>query len=65
MIIPIDKEKKVILLGWLQQGYIDTLDLPEAYKDGSLFEELLKETSIEDDSENGILCVKKLNIRIL
>lgn len=52
MIIPIDKEKKIILLGWLQQGYIDTLDLPEAYKDGSMFEELLKETSVEDDSEN-------------
>lgn len=57
MIIPIDKEKKIILLGWLQQGYIDTLDLPEAYKDGSMFEELLKETSVEDDSENEVLSI--------
>ena len=49
MRIQIDKGKKIILLRWLQQGYIETLDLPEAYKDISLFEELLKESGTEDD----------------
>ena len=45
MVIKLDRAKKIILLKWLQQGYIDTLDLPEAYKDSTLFFELLKESS--------------------
>lgn len=53
MEIVIDREKKLVLLKWLKQGYIDTLDLPEAYKDGTLFMELLKESSIEEASEDS------------
>ena len=49
MRLNIDRERRLILLKWLKQGYIDTLDLPEAYKGGSLFYELLKESSIEED----------------
>lgn len=49
MILQIDREKKLILLKWLKQGYIDTLDMPDAYKDGNLFYELLKESSLNDD----------------
>ena len=45
----IDREKKLILLKWLKQGYIDTLDIPNAYKDGNLFMELLKESSVNDE----------------
>ena len=52
MRIPIDREKRVILLKWLQQGYIETLDLPEAYSKGnSLFLELLKSTRVVDEEE--------------
>lgn len=51
MIVKIDREKKIILLKWLRQGYINTLDLPEAYKDSNLFLELLMETGIKEDNE--------------
>lgn len=50
--VTIDREKRLILLKWLRQGYIDTLDMPEAYKGGNLFLELLKESSVEDDEES-------------
>ena len=43
----------MVLLKWLKQGYIDTLDLPEAYKDGTLFMELLKESNVEYTSEEN------------
>lgn len=52
MLIPLDREKKIILLRWLKQGFIDTLDLPEAYKDSTLFFELLRESGMIEDSEN-------------
>lgn len=53
MILQIDREKKVVLLKWLKQGFIDTLDLPDAYKDGTLFFELLQQSSMCDqDSGN-------------
>lgn len=52
MQIPLDREKKIILLRWLKQGFIDTLDLPEAYRDSTLFFELLKESGMTEDSEN-------------
>lgn len=52
MRLAIDREKKLILLKWLKQGYIDTLDLPEAYKDGTLFLELLKQSSLKEESED-------------
>lgn len=51
MKIPIDREKRVILLKWLQQGYIEPLDLPEAYKDSNLFQTLLMQTSVTDEEE--------------
>ena len=51
MEIVIDREKKLVLLKWLKQGYIDTLDLPEAYKEGSLFLDLLQAVCMEEASE--------------
>lgn len=51
MILQIDREKRLILLKWLRQGFIDTLDMPDAYKDGNLFLEILKESGIEDADE--------------
>lgn len=51
MKIPIDREKRVILLKWLQQGYIEPLELPEAYKDANLFHTLLMQTSATDEEE--------------
>lgn len=54
MRIGLDREKKITLLKWLKQGYIETLDLPEAYKDSTLFYELLKESSTESEApQNG------------
>ncbi len=55
MRLQIDRQKKLILLQWLKQGYIDTLDLPEAYKDSTLFLELLRETSIINDEDEAAL----------
>lgn len=52
MQIPLDREKKIILLRWLKQGFIDTLDLPEAYRDSALFFELLRESGMIEDSES-------------
>ena len=52
MKILLDRGKKIILLRWLKRGYIDTLDLPEAYRDGSLFYEFLKETGTIDCDED-------------
>lgn len=51
MIVRIDREKRIILLKWLRQGFINTLDLPEAYKDSNLFLELLMETGVKEDEE--------------
>ena len=54
MRLPIDRERKIIILKWLKQGYIDTLDLPEAYKDSSFFLEMLMESSmVEDEDEEA------------
>ena len=48
MRLPIDRRIRITLLRWLQQGYVDTTDLPEAYSDGNtLFAEMLKETSAD------------------
>ena len=51
MRLPIDRERKIIILKWLKQGYIDTLDLPEAYKDSSFFLEMLMESSMVEDED--------------
>lgn len=51
MILQIDREKRLVLLKWLKQGFINTLDMPDAYKDGNLFLELLKESGVEDADE--------------
>ena len=59
MRLPIDREKKLIILNWLKQGYIDTLDLPEAYKDGSLFLDLLMESSMDEDEEEEAAAQRK------
>lgn len=50
MKIQLDRERKIILLRWLKQGYIDTMDLPEAYRDGTLFSEFLIESGLIDES---------------
>lgn len=54
MKIALDRTKKITLLKWLQQGYIDTLDLTEAFTEGGDFLELMKEASRvnELDQEN-------------
>ena len=49
MKIALDREKKVILLRWLQQGYIETLDLPEAYRESGLFYDLLVSSGTTDE----------------
>lgn len=51
MRLPIDRRRKIILLKWLQQGCIETLDLPEAYEGGNLFEELMKSLPDDPDEE--------------
>lgn len=55
MRVPIDRQKRLTLLKWLKQGYIEPMDLPEAYKDSTLFEALLMETGTIDDEhpDNG------------
>lgn len=52
MILQLDREKKIVLLKWLKQGYINTLDLPEAYKDGNLFLDLLMSSGIVEENED-------------
>lgn len=49
MILQLDREKKIVLLKWLKQGYINTLDLPEAYKDGNLFLDLLMSSGVIEE----------------
>lgn len=51
MIVALDRTKKIVLLKWLQQGYIDTLDMPDLYNDGSAFLELMKEASMANELE--------------
>lgn len=55
MRLQIDRNRKIVLLKWLRQGFIDTLDLPEAYEGGNLFLELMKE--IGDDERNDAVGV--------
>ncbi len=52
MKLQINRERRLILLKWLKQGYIDTLDMPEAYKGGNLFMELLKESGMIEPASN-------------
>ena len=47
MKIKIDREKQITILKWLKEGYINTLDLPEAFEGGNLFLELMQ--SVEDE----------------
>lgn len=42
MRIELDTPHKRVLLKWLQQGYIEPLDIPEAYKGANYFLELMK-----------------------
>lgn len=49
MKIELNRDRRIILLKWLKQGFIDTKDLPEAYKDYTLFEALMMEA--DDDGE--------------
>ncbi len=54
MTLQINRDRKIVLLKWLRQGFIDTLDLPEAYEGGNLFLELLKESGkIEDEGDDA------------
>lgn len=53
MRLQIDRARKIILLKWLRQGFIDTLDLPEAYEGGNLFLELLKEIDRAEEQEKA------------
>lgn len=52
MKIPIDREKKVLLLKWLKRGFIDTNDIPELndVRD-NWFEQLMKGASVREDTD--------------
>lgn len=54
MVLQIDRTKKLILLKWPKQGCIDTLDLPEAYKNSRLFMELLMKTGTIHDEKDKL-----------
>lgn len=47
MKIELNRGRKIVLLQWLKQGYINTLDMPECYEGGNVFLELMKETTDE------------------
>ncbi len=49
MKIAIDRSKKLILLKWLKQGYINTLDMPETMEGFNFFQELMISIDEEDD----------------
>lgn len=49
MKIAIDRSKKLILLKWLKQGYINTLDMPEAMEGFNIFQELMMALDEGDD----------------
>jgi hypothetical protein len=52
MRISLDKEKKIILLKWLKQGYINTMDMPELLSDSdNAFLQLMQSLPDEEDSE--------------
>ncbi len=53
MRLVLDTARKRILLKWLQQGYIETFDLPEGWREHSMFESLLMETGTIDEAERG------------
>ncbi len=51
MKLQIDRTRKIVLQNWLRQGFIDTLDLPEAYEGGNLFLELMKEAGDDEGDD--------------
>ena len=51
MRLQIDRKRKIVLLKWLRQGFIDTLDLPEAYEGSNLFLELMKEVGDDEGDD--------------
>ena len=51
MKVTINREKKIILLKWLKNGVINTLDIPELYDKGSVFLDLMKEIDQEESQE--------------
>lgn len=57
MKIAIDRTKRIVLLKWLKQGYINTEDIPEALEGYNYFEELMK--SLPDNPDEVIRTVKR------
>jgi hypothetical protein len=54
MIIPIDREKKIVLLKALKKGYLDTMDMPELYgKQFNYFLDIMKRATSEDDENDS------------
>lgn len=52
MRISLDKEKKIILLKWLKQGYINPMDMPELLSDrDNAFLQLMQSLPDEEDEE--------------
>lgn len=49
MKIPLDRNKRIILLKWLKQGYINTIDMPETMEGYNFFEELLKDIDHQEE----------------
>lgn len=48
MEMKLDRAKRLTLLEWLKDGVIDTDDIPEGWKGGSLFQEYLVASCLKD-----------------
>lgn len=51
MKIPLDRTKRIILLKWLKQGFINTIDMPDTMEGYNYFEELMKEIDTQEEVE--------------
>lgn len=58
MRLPIDRSKKIALLKWLKQGYIDTLDIPEIINGNNAFTEYLIESGLIEDKQQEATTTK-------
>ncbi len=49
MKIQLDRTKRIILLKWLRQGHINTLDMPDTMEGYNYFEELMKDVDTKEE----------------
>ena len=52
MEIPMNRERKLLLLRWLKQGYIDSLELSQIQKDNPITDE-----EIENELDRLAICM--------